>query len=390
MTNQARLEYLFQRYLDRVETPVELEELMELVNTDDHKEAIEQLLDAARPSTAQTDQLNDEQTERLFQAISQQTSPAPVIPMTGSRKWRWVAAAAAIMLAIGLGSYLFFSKSTSKQGTEVAAITPSDVEAPKATKATITLADGRTVALDSLMTLAQNNVQLTKTADGQLIYSGSASALAYNTLTNPRGSQVIDITLADGSKVWLNAGSSVTYPVAFTGNERKVAITGEAYFEVSHDKTKPFYVTKGNVQIQVLGTHFNVNAYDEVAKVTLLEGSVRVSAIGNRQSAILKPGEQAELSGTHSPFTIHHSPDLEQIMAWKNGLFEFNETDIQTIMAQIERWYDVQVIYEGAVTQHFNGTIQRQVNVSKVLGMLEKAGGLQFSIEGKKVLVRKK
>jgi ferric-dicitrate binding protein FerR (iron transport regulator) len=173
-----------------------------------------------------------------------------------------------------------------------------------------------------------------------------------------------------------------------------VEITGEAYFEVSHDKTKPFYVSKGNMQVQVLGTHFNVNAYDEEAKVTLLEGSVKVSAIGpvlsREQSAMLKPGEQAIVAGTHSPLTIDHSPDLHQVMAWKNGLFEFNETAIQTIMAQIERWYDVQVVYEGPVTQHYNGTIQRQVNVSKVLDMLEKAGGLQFSIQGKRIMVRKK
>jgi ferric-dicitrate binding protein FerR (iron transport regulator) len=315
-------------------------------------------------------------------------------------------AAAALVAALTVGGYFIFFNGKTKPAGEVAVIQPavSDVEAPKATRATITLADGRTVALDSLTAMAQNNVQLSKTADGRIIYSGIANAVAHNTLTNPRGSRVIDITLADGSKVWLNAGSSITYPIAFTGNERKVEMTGEAYFEITHDKTRPFYVSKGAMQVEVMGTHFNVNAYDdeETIKTTLLEGRVRVVnrdrnkkyEVGSKNSeVILNPGEQAiahcRLPIDDCRLIIHHSPDLDEVMAWKNGLFEFNETDIQTIMKQIERWYDVQVVFDGEFTQHFNGSIKRQVNVSKVLNMLEKTGGLRFSIEGRKVLVKK-
>jgi transmembrane sensor len=397
MPNQERLNYLFQRYLDRTETPEELEELMEIIETDDQKTAVEQALETAHTGVDRSVRLTNEQSERLYATIMPQSDSAQIIPMNPSRKWGRIAVAAAVLAALSVGGYLFFFNGNNKPAGEVTAVQPAvnDVPAPQATRATITLANGRTVALDSITALAQDNVQLTKTPDGRLVYSGAANAIAYNTLTNPRGSQVIDITLADGSKVWLNAGSSITYPVAFVGNERKVEMNGEAYFEVAHNKTKPFYVSKGAMQVQVLGTHFNVNAYDDdkETKVTLLQGSVKVgngqSAKDNKTAVVLKPGQQAVLSRAHSPLTIHHSPDLDQVMAWKNGLFEFNETDIQTVMKQLERWYDVQVVFDGAFTQHFNGTIKRQVNVSKVLNMLEKTGGLRFSIEGKKVIVKK-
>ncbi|OQP58899.1 FecR family protein [Niastella populi] len=411
MLNQERIEYLFQRYLDRTETPEELEELMEIIEADDQKTAVEQALETIRQGVDRSVRLNSEQSERLYAAIKPQSGSTPVIPMNPSRKWERIAVAAAVIAAVSVGGYLFFFKTGKKPAGEVTAVQPveNDVPAPQATRATITLANGQTIALDSVTALAQNNVQLTKTADGKLVYSGAANTVAYNTLTNPRGSQVIDITLADGSKVWLNAGSSITYPIAFVGRERKVNMNGEAYFEVAHEslpptpsgggeaKKMPFIVTvpprpggQGGAQVKVLGTHFNVSAYDDdrETKVALLEGSVRVASMVNGKWSMLKPGEQA-IALDNSPFTIDHSPDMDQVMAWKNGFFEFNETDIQSVMKQLERWYDVQVVFDGAFTQHFNGTIKRQVNVSKVLNMLEKTGGLRFSIEGKKVTVKK-
>lgn len=388
MPNQERIKYLFKRYIDSIETPEELAELMDIIESDDHKNTVEQLIDSARQTVDRDVQLNLEQTERLYSAIRPQSGDAQIIPMSPGRKWRRMSLAAAIIAGLSIGGYFIFFNNKTTNETATVQPAASDVEAPKTSLATITLADGRTVALDSLKSITQDNVQLKRTADGKLVYSGNTNALAYNTLSNPRGSQVIDITLADGSRVWLNAGSQITYPVAFAGNERKVAMKGEAYFEVAHDASKPFYVSKDAMQVQVLGTHFNVNAYDDDknAQVTLLEGSVKVKA---ENSVVLKPGEQAVLSGAHSPFTIDHSPDLEQVMAWKNGLFEFNETDIQTVMKQIERWYDVQVEFDGSFSQHFNGAIKRQENVSKVLKMLEKTGGLRFSLSGKKVIVKK-
>jgi transmembrane sensor len=394
MPNQDRIEYLFKRYIDRIETPEELAELMDIIENDGHKNTVEQLIDNTRQTVDRNVQLNSEQTERLYSAIRPQSGDAQIIPLSPARKWRRMSLAAAIIAGLSIGGYfIFFNENKPTSETATVLPTESDVEAPKTSRATITLADGRTVALDSLNAIAQGNVQLKRTADGKLVYSGNTAAPASNTLSNPRGSQVIDITLADGSRVWLNAGSQITYPVAFTGNERKVAMKGEAYFEVAplrlrSGQKKPFKVTTGGAEVEVLGTHFNVNAYDDdkKAQVTLLEGSVKVKA---ENSVILKPGEQAEIADAHSPLTIQRSPDLEQVMAWKNGRFEFNETDIQTVMKQIERWYDVQVEFDGSFTQHFNGAIKRQENVSKVLKMLEKTGGLRFTLTGKKVIVKK-
>lgn len=299
---------------------------------------------------------------------------------------RWVVAAS-IIAAVGMVSYLLFFSNTKKpaETITVAETKGTDVEAPQSVKAVIKLADGRTVAIDSLTTLTQSNVSLTKTADGKIIYTGSANEIAYNTLSNPKGSKVIDIQLADGSHVWLNAGSSVTYPVAFAGNERKVSITGEAYFEITHNAAMPFKVNKGETEITVLGTHFNVNAYDDESdiKITLLEGSVKVR---NRNSeGLLKPGEQAQVA---TDIKIVSKVDTDQVMAWKNGLFVFDGYgDIQTIMRQLARWYNVEVEYRGKVTTTFWGSVSRSENVSQVLRMLEATGGVSFKVEDRKVTV---
>jgi len=190
--------------------------------------------------------------------------------------------------------------------------------------------------------------------------------------------------LADGSRVWLNAGSSVTFPVAFIDNERTVSITGEAYFEVAPDKTKPFRVTKGLMQVEVLGTHFNVNAYDDevIIKVTLLEGSVRLKI--NEETQILKPGEQAQVSGT---VNILKNVDLQAVMAWKDGRFSFSRVNIETIMRQAARWYDIDIEYRGKVEGTLSGGVSRDVNASRLFHVLELTDKVRFEIEGRKVIV---
>ncbi|HEY4482455.1 MAG TPA: FecR domain-containing protein [Candidatus Brocadiaceae bacterium] len=314
------------------------------------------------------------------------------------QKFLRVSAAASIILAITIGSYLIFFSDKGKKG-EVAKgpEVPNDVKAPLANRAMITMPNGKTVYLDSaangtLTTIG--NVQLVKLEDGKIAYNGSTSEVLYNTLTNPRGSKVIDMTLADGSRVSLNAGSSVTYPITFVGPERKVSITGEAYFEVEHDATKPFIVSKGKTSIEVLGTHFNVNAYDDEAdiKVTLLEGSVKVASPnpskgGAVETVIIKPGQQAK-AGVSGQLSVVTGVDIDEVMAWKNGKFVFGEkADIQTIMRQIARWYDVNVEYKGTVNGFIGGSISRNVNISNVLTMLEKTGEVKFKIEGNKITV---
>ncbi len=306
-----------------------------------------------------------------------------VVPLYRRSFFR-IAVAACIAALIIVGGYLMFFNTNKETGTPPI-VKATDVEAPKSEKAVIKLADGKLIAVDSLTTYSQGSVTVTRTADGRLVYSGLGKEVQFNTLTNPRGSKVIDMTLADGSHIWLNAGSSITYPVAFTGNERKVSMTGEAYLEIAHNSTMPFTVSKGDVQVQVLGTHFNVNAYDDEAdiKVTLLEGSVKVSK-GNA-SNVIKPGQQAKIT---NDINVVNGLDLEQVMAWKDGNFKYTRTDLKVIMREIGRWYDVEVIYEGNIPEQlYNVGVPRTVNVSEVLKGLEYTGA-HFSVEGKKIIVR--
>lgn len=303
--------------------------------------------------------------------------------------------AASVTLIVLSGAYLLL-RPKAKQDVTVTPTTTTATShdvAPNTKAPVLTLADGTIVSLDSTQqgTLAvQGNTNVIKDANGQIVYTPAANAsgaMLYNTMTVPKGGNVVSLALADGSKVWLNAASSIRYPAAFSGTERKVEISGEAYFEVARNKSMPFRVSRNNIDIEVHGTHFNVNAFPEEKdiKVTLLEGSVKVSSKVNAQWSMLKPGEQVIANG-NSPFTIDHSPDLEQVMAWKNGLFMFNNTSIEEIMHQIERWYDVTVYYEGDIKRWtFNGQISRYSNVSKVLEMMEATGTIHFRVEDRKI-----
>jgi transmembrane sensor len=334
---------------------------------------------------------------RLLQHINNTGKPHIHRIHSFRRSWWW--AAASIILLLGAGGYFLFFNKTGQKTEIVKTALPNDVKAPETNRAMITLGNGQKVYLDSAVngTLAmQGNVKVIKLANGQIAYQAASgkniTEIKYNTLTNPRGSKVIDMTLADGSQVWLNAGSAITYPVAFIGNERKVAITGEVYFEVApsllekagSEVKRPFIVSNGKMEITVLGTHFNVNAYDDEPdiKVTLLEGSVKVN--NGSVSSLLKEGQQAQVA---NDVKVVNGADLEQVMAWKNGYFNFKSVDIRTIMKQVARWYNVEVSYEENVpAQHITGEISRNVNASLVLKMLEYAG-VHFKIEGTKIVV---
>ena len=315
-------------------------------------------------------------------------------------KKHWLAAAASVILIISVGS--FFMKSERKDPSEKTLATSvntkvSDVAPPAVSRATITLANGQSILLDSVKsgTLAlQNNIVLTKTGAGKIKYTsrnkGKSQGLVFNTLTNPRGSRVINMILNDGSEVWLNAASSITYPVAFKGNVREVTVTGEAYFEIAHDARKKFIVKTNDLATEVLGTHFNVNAYedeDEV-KVTLLEGSVKVIA-NNGTSSLIKPGEQ--VLGNNGGLTINNHIIAEDVIAWKNERFSFKDTNIKNIMKEVARWYDVQVDYQGKTEDlNFGGNMSRQENVSELLKRMEATQAVKFEVEGRKITVIKK
>lgn len=308
------------------------------------------------------------------------------------RKIRWskYAAAAAILILMVAGSLLWFTKNQAPP-TDPPGLA-ADIEAPAINKASIRLSNGQVVYLDSAANgslATQGDVSIMKLADGKIAYSGSASEIAYNVLSNPRGSKVIDITLADGSRVWLNAGSSITYPVAFTGAQRSVSVSGEAYFEVASNKKMPFKVKVDRITVEVLGTHFNINSYSDEPSIetTLLEGSVKISMDSARgQTMVLRPGQQAQVGSDAAIRLVEHA-DIEQAIAWKNGLFQFRKTDIQTVMRQLSCWYDVDVAYAGKIPEDkFGGNLPRDSNISVILKALEQAE-LRFKLEGRKIIV---
>jgi len=318
----------------------------------------------------------------------------PVVSIYKKRLFR-VSAAAILLLMMGGSYFLFFqSFNHGKVLVQAKQKVNNDVVPPSTNKATLTLADGKKIELDSSGngTLAlQGKINVIKQDNGLIVYKGEVSAdeNKFNTLTVPKGSKPMKLLLEDGSLVWLNVASSITYPTAFAGSERRVEITGEAYFEITKNKGKPFIVKKKNddAQVQVLGTHFNVNAYDDeaVLKVTLLEGAVDVSKAGNH--ALLKPGQQALISKEAS--RVLNNVDLEEVMAWKNGRFYFDGADIKTVMRQVEKWYNVDVSYESEIPYSFVAKISRNVNASELLKILQLTELVHFRIEGNKITVMK-
>ena len=319
------------------------------------------------------------------------TTPAVVKRFGRSTLLRWTVAAAAVITLIFGSYFLFFNKKPLSKESQIAI--QNDVP-PGINKATLTLGNGTVLMLDSTsngLLATQSGSKIIKTDSGHLSYSASTAKptnkeiVTLNTLTTPRGGQ-FQLSLPDGTKVWLNASSSITYPVKFTGDERKVSLTGEAYFEVAHDDKKPFYVKSGDLTIQDIGTAFNVNSYPDEPAVTttLVEGSVKVSS--GAESKTLTRGEQSRLSG--KSFTIKDNVDIHEITAWKDGLFDFESADLKTILRQFARWYDIEVVYQGSMPQDkYFVIIKRSSNLSAVLKALQ-ASGIRFQIEGKKLIVK--
>ena len=305
-----------------------------------------------------------------------------------------VAAAIAFLL---LCSVVYLQFQPSEVALTNVAKTQKPVIAPGGNKATLTLADGTTVYLgDSSVTLpSQAGIKIARMPGGQLVYSHETSALPdavnqFNVLATPKGG-IFQINLPDGTKVWLNSASSLKYPLVFKENERRVELEGEAYFEVAHNRKKPFYVISSTQTIEVLGTHFNVSSYseDKITKTTLLEGSVRIKATRSGSVALLKPGQQATNHPDFQQLFIKKA-DIEHAMAWKAGLFRFDNEDIHSIMAKLSRWYDVDVVLKGVIqNMRFGGSVSRFTDIEKVLRKLELTNTIHFKIEGRRVIVMK-
>ncbi|QEC43126.1 FecR family protein [Pseudobacter ginsenosidimutans] len=383
---------LLDGYLNNNLTSAELE--MFLQQADDHSDSIAgtigELLASGELQGEGDPLLRNKLLEQLLEKIDQPVEP-PVRKISFLRK-PWVRAAAVVLLTASLVALTWFLKDRSEEN--IPADRPAIVQdaAPAREGAILTLADGRSLLLDSLpngIVTTDGNTKI-ELENGQISYShekDTAGTVRFNTMQTPRG-RTFHIQLPDGTMAWLNAASSITYPVQFKGKERNVSVQGEVYFEVAKNASMPFRVTVNDrTTVEVLGTHFNVNAYadEPLISTTLLEGSVRVVS-GN--SVILKPGEVASQSNSGAASVIRVQPaDTDAVMAWKNNRFHFNHTDIPTIMRQLARWYDVDIVYEGAVpTGHFNGKPSRNLSASQVLTLLQHIG-VNCRIEGKKIIV---
>lgn len=378
--NRDRLTYLFGQYVRKSCTREEMGELLTAMSDPGQREAVEGVMDAwygLQSSMGVEDMKADEEVdwEWMYANI---TAGRKVRPLR--KIWAW-SAAAAILLLLGMASYRWLNPPPHQ--TEQTQLT--DIP-PGRNGAILLLADGSQVVLDSLGngTVAQQNGANVIIQNGELIYQRSENStidISYNTMLTPKGRQ-FQLTLPDGTKVWLNAESSLKYPTVFR-KERVVEVTGEAYFEVAQQADMPFKVKAGTGDaIEVLGTSFNVNAYTDEPGIytTLLEGSVRVGTV------ILRPGQQAKQSGSQLPQVS--VADIRKVMAWKNGLFNFENASLQEVMRQLARWYDITVVYEKDVPDmYFGGELSRNISLSDLLKGLEGIG-IQFTIDGRRLIIR--
>lgn len=388
---RERLLYLMERYFQGACTDDERRELAQFIGTEQDEELLREVLDDTWERFQPESPMPEAMSARIQQSLP--GAPAPVAPIRKRRPW--MAAAAAILLLLAAGGFWLnrerpLEPTRPLQARQTA--TQHDV-APGSNKAVLTLGDGTVIELDSSgngLLAQQGNVKIVKLANGQLAYEGEGqgpSEILFNTMRTPRGGEY-RLTLPDGSRVWLNAASSITYPTMFAGESREVSITGEAYFEVAQQPEMPFRVKTAGMTIEVLGTHFNVNAYTEekTVRTTLLEGAVKVRA--GAGEALLKPGQQAGLQG-NGQLNVKDDVNVDEVVAWKNGLFQFTDADMPAVMRLLENWYDVEVIYEGKVPERsFGGAIQRSLPLAQVLKILEE-NNVRFRLEGRNIYVMK-
>jgi ferric-dicitrate binding protein FerR (iron transport regulator) len=308
---------------------------------------------------------------------------------TGKKRRKRVYTALAAVLAGGMIATGIYVLPEKKHAITARVVQPQALT-PGATKAMLTLADGTVVPLDSASTgtLAQQGNTQVMNANGHLSYKaqGNTAAIMYNKVMTPHGGQY-QLTLADGSRVWLNAASSIRFPTAFTGKDRQVEVSGEVYFEIAQQASQPFSVRVNDIDVKVLGTSFNIMAYsdEQAVKTTLVEGAVQLTH--NGQSSVLKPGLQASLSAQDKQFVITPA-DMEQTLAWKEGKFRFRNTNIKNIMRQLSRWYDMDVTYQGDVSDiDLTGVLSRREDADKLLKALETTQRVHFEVNGNKITV---
>ncbi|TJY60087.1 DUF4974 domain-containing protein [Sphingobacterium alkalisoli] len=397
MESSDQLRILFNKYLQNLCSLEETQRLMDYFEQDEDKDRLKDLIidvleiqDERYETNPAIAEVLAKVDRDLFIQIQETPSTIPDRKNKTLKLWFKIATVAASLVLISIGIYFFNHRSVTPSAivkVEEQEINPGDFGA------TLTMANGKKISLASVSKgeiARESGIVITKTDDGRLMYQIDeklSDPNAINTLSTARG-ETYQVTLPDGSRVYLNAASSLTYSASLLQNgKRVVKLIGEGYFEVAKDKRHPFIVKTNKQEIEVLGTHFNISSYtdDEVEKTTLLEGSVKLSALGN--SKLLKPGQQAKLSGGKIAIV---ETDADLAVAWKNNEFVVESEHIEAIMKMIERWYNVEVIYIGEKTkERFSGKVSRFDNLSKVLEIVESTGEAHFDIKGRTVYVSK-
>lgn len=392
-----RIENLIGKLIGGTLDAAEKSELAEWVrlNPDDERfaRALEHAWERFEPEQPMPEAVSDRILANIFPVADTTPEEEDEPEQSGGITWLWPKLVAAA-LVIGLGVYWWAGYRGNRdvaQQEKAAKVQLADIP-PGGNKAILTLGDGSNITLDSAgngLLASQGGTSVTQSGKGQLVYQsgqGAESAPVFNTVSTPKGGQ-FHIVLPDGTGVWLNAASSLRFPTAFTGKQRNVEITGEVYFEVAHNRQRPFVVKNGATEITVLGTHFNVMAYDDekIMRTTLLEGAVKVTR-GARE-ALLTPGQQARISTGTGSMRIVDDVDTEKELSWKNGYFQFEDESLESIMRQVSRWYDVEIRYEGnSRGENFTGRLPRNSNVSGVMRILA-LSGVKFRIEDKTIIV---
>jgi len=400
--NKDKLERLLQQYFNNTITDTDCIELLDYMRNNDPDE-IAKAIDERLLTLEEGPEFNRFQAKKVLERIKsdsrfigQTVEPEDAKP---ANKWysSWIRVAAILIFFSAVGFYFLLNRYHNvTDQTDLASVKSSQI-LPGSAKATLTLANGKVILLDSAadgMLTKSGRTVVNKAHNEGLVYNTLADShqttvntdTVYNILTTPRGGEY-KVKLPDGTNVWLNSSSSLSYPVEFAGNERHVKLTGEAYFEVAKNKDKPFYVCVNNVCVKVLGTHFNISAYtdDTELTTTLLEGSVLITK--NSKQRLLKPGQQAIVKNNADLINISDA-SINQVMAWKNGYFVFNDDNINTIMKKLSRWYDVDVDYQGSFeNQRFGGTFYRSKGITELLNNLEKIGKVHFKITGRRIIV---
>ncbi|ANE53195.1 FecR family protein [Flavisolibacter tropicus] len=395
-----KIHYLLEQYIAGQLTVNEQSELYQQLLLPENNDLEKVFLDYIEKGAQCPEPLDDDQLLSIFRQIvstdrlgEADAELSKVISLYHIPLWRHWWAAASIIILLGIGLYFFMSDSYSKTRDNKALIQP--VIPPGKEGAILTLANGHQVLLDSLGggVVAYQNGMAVVLEKGQLTYDANGlnnAETVFNTMTTPKGRHFM-LMLQDGTKVWLNSASSLRYPTSFTGSERKVFITGEAYFEVAKDATKPFRVmVNGKAEVEVIGTHFNINAYEDesILKTTLLEGAVKISpSVLSTSAVVLKPGQQAQL--IQAQINVVDDVNVSSVVAWKDGLFNFENMSLSEVMKQLERWYDIEVVFEGAVPDvEFYGELSRTNTLTEILEAFKEAD-IKFRLEGRKLVILK-